>query len=86
LRTVAHAIRAAPATGVGRALGVGRFGAILGPFAAGTLMAAAIKLGHLFWLAIIPTLVCAIAVAALRLAVNRSGESPGSMLDTSPQA
>jgi AAHS family 4-hydroxybenzoate transporter-like MFS transporter len=63
---------AARATGVGWALGVGRFGAIVGPFAAGTLMAAGIKLGHLFWLAIIPTLSCAVAVMLLRLAVNRS--------------
>jgi MFS transporter, AAHS family, 4-hydroxybenzoate transporter len=66
----------ARATGVGWALGVGRFGAIVGPFAAGSLMAAGIKLGHLFWLAIIPTLVCAVAVTLLRLAVNRSAESP----------
>jgi AAHS family 4-hydroxybenzoate transporter-like MFS transporter len=63
---------AARATGVGWALGVGRFGAIVGPLAAGTLMAAGIDLGHLFWLAIIPTLVCAAAVMLLRLAVNRS--------------
>jgi AAHS family 4-hydroxybenzoate transporter-like MFS transporter len=63
---------AARATGVGWALGVGRFGAIVGPFAAGSLMAAGIPLGHLFWLAIIPTLVCAVAVILLRLAVNRS--------------
>jgi AAHS family 4-hydroxybenzoate transporter-like MFS transporter len=67
---------AARATGVGWALGVGRFGAIVGPFAAGTLMAAGIKLGHLFWLAIIPTLVCAVAVTLLRLAVNRSALAP----------
>jgi len=38
-------------------------------------MAAGIKLGHLFWLAIIPTLICAIAVTLLRLAVNRSAMS-----------
>lgn len=63
---------AARATGVGWALGVGRFGAIVGPLTAGTLMAAGINLGHLFWLAIIPTLVCAVAVILLRLAVNRS--------------
>jgi hypothetical protein len=55
---------------------VGRFGAIVGPFAAGTLMAAGIELGHLFWLAIIPTLVCAVAVILLRLAVNRSAITP----------
>jgi MFS transporter, AAHS family, 4-hydroxybenzoate transporter len=66
---------AARATGVGWALGVGRFGAIVGPFAAGTLMAAGINLGHLFWLAIIPTLVCAVAVMLLRVAVNRSSSS-----------
>lgn len=63
---------AARATGVGWALGVGRFGAIVGPLTAGSLMAAGINLGHLFWLAIIPTLVCAVAVTLLRLAVNRS--------------
>ena len=63
---------AARATGVGWALGVGRFGAIVGPLTAGALMAAGINLGHLFWLAIIPTLVCAVAVTLLRLAVNRS--------------
>jgi AAHS family 4-hydroxybenzoate transporter-like MFS transporter len=63
---------AARATGVGWALGVGRFGAIVGPLAAGSLMAAGIDLGHLFWLAIIPTLICAVSVTLLRLAVNRS--------------
>jgi AAHS family 4-hydroxybenzoate transporter-like MFS transporter len=63
---------AARATGVGWALGVGRFGAIVCPLAAGTLMAAGIDVAHLFWLAIIPTLICAIAVTLLRRAVNRS--------------
>ncbi|MDB6046898.1 MAG: 4-hydroxybenzoate transporter [Gammaproteobacteria bacterium] len=76
---------AARATGVGWALGVGRFGAIVGPFAAGSLMAAGIKLGHLFWLAIIPTLICAIAVTLLRLAVNRSAESTTPIGSTNPQ-
>jgi AAHS family 4-hydroxybenzoate transporter-like MFS transporter len=64
------------ATGVGWALGVGRFGAIVAPLAAGTLMAAGIKLGHIFWLAIIPTLICAIGVVLLRAAVNRSTSTP----------
>lgn len=76
---------AARATGVGWALGVGRFGAIVGPFAAGSLMAAGIKLGHLFWLAIIPTLICAIAVTLLRLAVSRSAETPAPIGSTNPQ-
>jgi AAHS family 4-hydroxybenzoate transporter-like MFS transporter len=65
----------ARATGVGWALGVGRFGAIVGPFVAGSLMAAGIELGHLFWLAVIPTLMCALAVTLLRLAVNRSARA-----------
>jgi AAHS family 4-hydroxybenzoate transporter-like MFS transporter len=60
------------ATGVGWALGIGRLGAILGPLAAGSLMSAGIPLGHLFWLAIIPTLTSAIAVVLLRGAVSRS--------------
>jgi AAHS family 4-hydroxybenzoate transporter-like MFS transporter len=63
---------AARATGVGWALGVGRLGAIVGPLAAGTLMAAGFDVAHLFWLAIIPTLICAVAVTVLRRAVNRS--------------
>ncbi len=62
----------ARATGVGWALGVGRFGAIVCPLAAGSLMAAGINVAHLFWLAIIPTLISAVAVTLLRLAVNRS--------------
>lgn len=66
---------AARATGVGWALGVGRFGAIAGPLVAGKLMAAGIDLGHLFWLAIIPTLICAVAVMLLGQAVNRSATS-----------
>jgi AAHS family 4-hydroxybenzoate transporter-like MFS transporter len=65
----------ARATGVGWALGVGRFGAIVCPLAAGALMAAGIDVAHLFWLAIIPTLVCAISVTLLRRAVNRSAAS-----------
>jgi hypothetical protein len=56
----------------------------VGPFAAGSLMAAGIPLGHLFWLAIIPTLVCAVAVTLLRLAVNRSAvAAPAPVADAS---
>jgi AAHS family 4-hydroxybenzoate transporter-like MFS transporter len=62
----------ARATGVGWALGMGRFGGIIAPLAAGQLMAAGIAIGSLFWLAIVPTLICAGAVALLRTAVTRS--------------
>ncbi|MFL6600340.1 MAG: MFS transporter [Steroidobacteraceae bacterium] len=63
----------ARATGVGWALGMGRFGGIIAPLVAGQLMAAGIAIGTLFWLAIVPALVCAGAVALLRIAVTRSG-------------
>lgn len=62
---------AARATGVGWALGVGRFGAIVGPLVAGTLLASGIEIGHLFWLAIVPTGACAIAILLLRAAVAK---------------
>jgi AAHS family 4-hydroxybenzoate transporter-like MFS transporter len=71
---------AARATGVGWALGVGRFGAIVCPLAAGTLMAAGMDVAHLFWLAIIPTVVCAVSVMLLRLAVNRSSPGPAQVV------
>lgn len=62
----------ARATGVGWALGMGRFGGIIAPLAAGQLMAAGIAIGRLFWLAIIPALICGGGVALLRTAVARS--------------
>ena len=40
-----------------------------------------VNLGHLFWLAIIPTLICAVAVTLLRLAVNRSAIAPVPIAD-----
>jgi len=62
----------ARATGVGWALGMGRFGGIVAPLAAGSLMAAGVPTGQLFRLATLPTLVCATGVALLRTAVLRS--------------
>jgi AAHS family 4-hydroxybenzoate transporter-like MFS transporter len=62
----------ARATGVGWALGMGRFGGIIAPLAAGQLMAAGVVIGHLFWLAIVPALICAGGVTLLRTAVSRS--------------
>jgi AAHS family 4-hydroxybenzoate transporter-like MFS transporter len=62
----------ARATGVGWALGMGRFGGIIAPLAAGQLMAAGIAIGRLFWLATVPALICAGGVALLRTAVGRS--------------
>lgn len=62
----------ARATGVGWALGMGRFGGIIAPLAAGTLLAMGIEIGRLFWLAIVPTVICACSVTLLRAAVARS--------------
>jgi AAHS family 4-hydroxybenzoate transporter-like MFS transporter len=67
---------AARASGVGWALGIGRFGAIVGPLMAGTLMYTGAPPGHVFWVAALPTLGCAIAVAVLRMAVVRFTASP----------
>jgi AAHS family 4-hydroxybenzoate transporter-like MFS transporter len=62
----------ARATGVGWALGMGRFGGIIAPLAVGQLMAAGIAIGRVFWLAMVPALICAAGVALLRTAVGRS--------------
>jgi len=60
----------ARATGVGWALGMGRFGGIIAPLAAGQLMAAGVPTGLLFWLAIVPALICAGGIALLRSRVR----------------
>jgi len=62
----------ARATGVGWALGMGGFGGIIAPLAVGQFMAAGIAMGSIFWLAIVPALICAAGVALLRTAVGRS--------------
>jgi hypothetical protein len=49
---------------------MGRFGGIIAPLAAGQLMAAGIPTGLLFWLAIVPALICAGGVALLRSKVS----------------
>jgi AAHS family 4-hydroxybenzoate transporter-like MFS transporter len=53
-------------TGIGAALGVGRFGAILGPLVAGALLAAGWSGAALFRAAALPALVSMAAVLALR--------------------
>ncbi len=60
-------------TGVGWALGMGRFGGIVAPLATGMLMSAGIPVPHLFAMAIVPTLICALAVIVLQRAVRRAG-------------
>ncbi len=62
----------ARATGVGWALGMGRFGGIIAPLLAGRLLSAGIPTGTLFRIAVVPTLVCAAGVVLLRQAIRRS--------------
>jgi AAHS family 4-hydroxybenzoate transporter-like MFS transporter len=65
----------ARSTGVGWALGVGRFGAILAPLLGGALLAAGLSPTRVFAAAIVPTLVCAGVVALLgrEAAIARRG-------------
>jgi AAHS family 4-hydroxybenzoate transporter-like MFS transporter len=74
----------ARASGVGWALGIGRFGAILGPLIVGTLMFSGASAAHVIWLAALPTLGCAAVIALLRLAVMRQQEAPAPRATTSP--
>jgi AAHS family 4-hydroxybenzoate transporter-like MFS transporter len=55
----------ARSTGVGWALGIGRFGAILAPLLGGALLAAGFSPTRVFASAIVPTLVCAVVVVLL---------------------
>jgi AAHS family 4-hydroxybenzoate transporter-like MFS transporter len=74
----------ARASGVGWALGVGRFGAILGPVMAGTLMTHGAGPAQLLRLGIYPTLACAAAVALLWAAVARTPAAAPAATSTSP--
>jgi AAHS family 4-hydroxybenzoate transporter-like MFS transporter len=76
---------AARASGVGWALGVGRFGAILGPLIAGALLAQGGSAAHVLWLVAFPALGCAAAVALLWAAVARTApEASVPSVTTSP--
>ncbi|MCG8505173.1 MAG: MFS transporter, partial [Sphingomonadales bacterium] len=53
---------AARATGIGWALGIGRIGSIIGPFAGGVLIALAWRTGDIFLVSALPALVASAAV------------------------
>jgi AAHS family 4-hydroxybenzoate transporter-like MFS transporter len=61
-------------TGVGWGLGVGRLGAIVGPYVVGRLVAAQWTTQQMFSSAALMALLTAIAVFALRYTMNRTGE------------
>lgn len=56
---------AARSTGVGAALGVGRLGAILGPYAGGVLLSQQWSAQQLFWAAAVPSLVTTVVLMLL---------------------
>jgi AAHS family 4-hydroxybenzoate transporter-like MFS transporter len=65
-------------TGIGAGLGVGRLGAIVGPYVGGALLAAHWAPQQLFWAAALPALVSTAVVVALRFvlgAAPRAGEA-----------
>lgn len=65
-------------TGIGWALGVGRFGSILAPVLGGILLANQWSIGALFLVAAVPALVLAGALLAMqRLALKKNGKQPG---------
>ena len=61
----------ARSTGVGWALGIGRFGAILAPLLGGALLTAGIAAERVFALAIAPTLFCAAVIVLLGIDARR---------------
>jgi AAHS family 4-hydroxybenzoate transporter-like MFS transporter len=69
------------ATGVGWALGVGRFGSIVGPLLGGFLLAKGVAPSQLFLFSVVPTLVAALAGACLVFARRRERpEEPAAAL------
>jgi AAHS family 4-hydroxybenzoate transporter-like MFS transporter len=57
-------------TGVGWALGIGRIGSIVGPLAGGLLLAQNTPMRDVFWAAVIPAAIAALAAAAFALSAR----------------
>ena len=84
---------AARSTGVGAALGVGRLGAILGPYAGGVLLAQQWSGQQLFWAAAVPALITTIVLFVLlnvigsdSAARSGGGERAGAAPEPAPLA
>ena len=63
-------------TGVGAGLGVGRTGAIIGPYLGGILLAAQWTPQQLFWAAAVPALVSTAVIVMMRLVMKLPAASP----------
>jgi MFS transporter, AAHS family, 4-hydroxybenzoate transporter len=62
-------------TGVGWALGIGRFGAVVGPLIGGFLLAAKIPIGTLFFVSAVPSLCAAFSIVAMGMTQRRSASA-----------
>jgi AAHS family 4-hydroxybenzoate transporter-like MFS transporter len=63
-------------TGIGAGLGVGRLGAIVGPYIGGALLQAQWAPQQLFWAAALPALISTVAVLALRFVLGVAPRAP----------
>jgi AAHS family 4-hydroxybenzoate transporter-like MFS transporter len=63
-------------TGLGWALGIGRFGAIVGPYAGGMLLANNVTTQQLFLAAAVPAVISMLAMLTLRAALKHSASQP----------
>jgi AAHS family 4-hydroxybenzoate transporter-like MFS transporter len=64
-------------TGVGWGLGIGRIGAIIGPYIGGMMMARQFTPQQLFWAAAVPALVSTVTMLALMLVVKEKAPEAG---------
>jgi AAHS family 4-hydroxybenzoate transporter-like MFS transporter len=60
------------ATGVGAGLGVGRIGAIVGPYIVGVMLARQWGMQELFWAAAVPALVSTVVMLVMRTVYRES--------------
>jgi MFS transporter, AAHS family, 4-hydroxybenzoate transporter len=73
-------------TGVGAGLGVGRLGAIVGPYIGSVLIARAWSPQQLFWAAAVPALVSTIVVLTLRFVMGTASSGPAEARAAAPIA
>jgi AAHS family 4-hydroxybenzoate transporter-like MFS transporter len=73
-------------TGVGWGLGIGRIGAIVGPYIGGVLLAQQWDNQQLFWVAAIPAAISTITMVAIGLVLRSTGQSPAQRAAVAPAA
>jgi AAHS family 4-hydroxybenzoate transporter-like MFS transporter len=71
-------------TGIGWGLGIGRIGAIVGPYIGGVLIGAKWTEQQLFWAAAVPALITMLGMIALRFTMKLPGPAPASAARPAP--